>query len=398
MALAALICAYQESDEPGGPLRATLPLAGRSLVERQARLAAAAGAERIIILVERLPPELAAAIDRMRSEGVSALVARGAAEAAQAVEPGDRLLLVADGLITGHSHIRRMAAADGAALLTMPDGAADDRFERIDAHSRWAGLALIDGALLRRTVALLDEWDLQSTLLRRAIQSGARQFALRADPGDEAPTIAERSSDLDEAETRIVEAAGAGRRGGVANQLLAPVERAATGILMSSAVTPEWLNLTAAALTGLAALLFTQHWLWAGGALLLLATPLDGIADRLAALRLQPGRDRGWRADVLPALAGAALLALAWSLWRSLGWGCLALAAATIVLLVALRGELAGADVPGKAWLAERKGMTWLMLPFALAGWWVPGLAALAVYAAGSFFWAQRQVHRRQQD
>jgi hypothetical protein len=34
-----------------------------------------------------------------------------------------------------------------------------------------------------------------------------------------------------------------------------------------------------------------------------------------------------------------------------------------------------------------------LMLPFALAGAWVSGLGALAVYAAGSFFWVQRYVH-----
>ena len=36
MALAALIAAYHESAEPG-LLRATLPLAGRTVIERQAR-------------------------------------------------------------------------------------------------------------------------------------------------------------------------------------------------------------------------------------------------------------------------------------------------------------------------------------------------------------------------
>ena len=97
MTLAALICAYHESGEPGDGLRATLPLAGRTVVERQARLAAAAGADSVIILVERLPPALIAAIDRMRGEGVRAIVARGVAEAAESVQPEDRLLLVSDG-------------------------------------------------------------------------------------------------------------------------------------------------------------------------------------------------------------------------------------------------------------------------------------------------------------
>jgi hypothetical protein len=38
--------------------------------------------------------------------------------------------------------------------------------------------------------------------------------------------------------------------------------------------------------------------------------------------------------------------------------------------------------------------MSWLLLPFAVAGLWGTGLTMLLMYAAGSFFWAQRHVHR----
>ena len=41
----------------------------------------------------------------------------------------------------------------------------------------------------------------------------------------------------------------------------------------------------------------------------------------------------------------------------------------------------------------ERRGMAWLMLPFAAFGLWQFGLAALFAYAAASFFWAQSEVH-----
>jgi hypothetical protein len=75
-------------------------------------------------------------------------------------------------------------------------------------------------------------------------------------------------------------------------------------------------------------------------------------------------------------------------------WGCVALAATTIAFLVALRNEAEGHEVPAGHWLAERKGMAWLLLPFAAGGLWGTGLTALAAYAAGSFFWAQRHVHR----
>lgn len=398
MALAALICAYQESEEPGGALRATLSIAGRSVVERQARLAAAAGAERIVILVDRFPPELAAAVDRMRSEGVSALVARGAEEAADAVQPSDRLLVLADGMIAGQSHVSRIAAAAEPALLTVADQSADERYERIDAQSRWAGLALLDGELLRRTVDMLEDWDLQSTLLRRAVQSGVRQVAARSSPGEEAPVVAEVAADLHAAEARIVAGAGGARSDWASRYLLAPIERAATGLVMPTAVTPEWLNIAAATLTGLAALLFLKGWNAAGLLLLLLATPLDGVGDRLAALRLQPRRGLGWWNWLLPALSGAALLALGWSLGAARGWGCFVLAGAALAFVLALRGETAGTAITGAHLLAERKGMAWLMLPFAVAGLWVTGLAALAGYAAGSFFWAQRQVHGRKQD
>jgi hypothetical protein len=71
----------------------------------------------------------------------------------------------------------------------------------------------------------------------------------------------------------------------------------------------------------------------------------------------------------------------------------MALAGTIIAFSVALRIECGGRDIPGKVWLAERKGMAWLLLPFAVAGLWGTGLTMLAVYAGASFFWAQRQAH-----
>ena len=76
------------------------------------------------------------------------------------------------------------------------------------------------------------------------------------------------------------------------------------------------------------------------------------------------------------------------------GWGCLSLGAAILAFQAALNIEMGGRRGPGAVWLAERKGLAWLMLPFAATGWWATGLGALAAYAAGSFFWVQRQVHR----
>ena len=394
MTLAALIAAYHEAEEPGGGLRATLKLAGRTVLERQVRLAAAAGADPIVVAVERVPPELLAAIDRLRAEGVKLAVARNAGEAADSVHPGDRLLLVADGLVATESHIQRILAIEEHAILTVPDVRVDDRYERIDAYSRWAGLARIDGELLKRTAAMLRDWDLQSTLLRRAVQSGARQIAVRGEPADDELIVAERSDDLAELQARIFEGAGSRRRDWVSRYLLAPLERAATRTLMSTDVTTTALSLAGALLISLAALAFAWNWLWLGLILLLAATPLDGVCDRLASMRLQDGEGPSWWSYVLPALSGTALLALAYTLAETRGWGCVAIAIGTIAFAVAQHLEVEGREIPGRIWLAERKGMAWLMLPFAAAGLWGLGLGFLAFYAAASFFWAQRQVHR----
>lgn len=393
MGLAALIAAYHETESPDAGLRATLPLAGRTLVERQARLAASAGAAPIVILVERIPPELASALDRLRGEGVTVKLARSPTEAAEAFHPEDRLLLLADGVVADESHVARLLSAGGNALLTVPDHNVGDRFERIDAHSRWAGLALVSGQALKQTVAMLHEWDLQSTLLRRAVQGGARQFSIRPEGAEGYLAIAAAKEDLEPVEQRIVESAVGRRDGWVSRYLLAPAEHKATRILMPTRVMPDWLRLLAVAITGLGTYCFARDWLWGGALLLLLSTPLDDIADRLSTLRMQSA-EAGWANHLLPVFAAAALLALAWSLSWTYGWGAFVLALTTLAFVAATWLEADERPIAGRIFLAERKGMMWLMLPFAVTGSWLGGLLALVCYAAGSFFWAQRQVHR----
>jgi hypothetical protein len=391
--LAALIAAYHEADDAGGGLRATLPIAGRTLIERQVRLAAFAGAEPVVVVVERVTAALSAALDRLRGEGIALVLARSAEEAAEAVHSNDRLLVVGDGLVAPEAAIARLIALDGPAILVVPDLRVDDRYERIDAQSRWAGLALINGEMLKQTASMLRDWDLQSTLLRRAVQAGARQISVRGEAEDELPLVAENEEDLAELEAQIV--AGAHRRRGdwVSRYLLAPVERLATRALMPTTVTPVAIGLVATLLMGLAGLAFARHWLGLGLVFLLLATPLDGIGERLASLRLQGERGPSWWGTLLPALAAGVLLVLAYSLAATRGWGCVALAGTIIAFAVALRIEGEGRELPGRHWLAERKGMSWLMLPFAAVNLWGTGLTLLACYAGASFFWAQRHVH-----
>ena len=64
-------------------------------------------------------------------------------------------------------------------------------FERIDSAHRWAGLARVDANMLGATAAMLGDWDLQSTLLRRAVQAGARLDPIDSGEG-RGPFLAQR--------------------------------------------------------------------------------------------------------------------------------------------------------------------------------------------------------------
>jgi hypothetical protein len=362
-------------------------------VERQVRLAAAAGADPIVLAVERVPSDLLAAVDRLKAQGIDVIVARTAVDTADAIDPGDRMLLMADGLLASASHVDRLLGLDGLSLLTVPDVRVDDRFERIDAHSRWAGLALLDGALLHRTAEMLSDWDLQSTLLRRAVQSGARQVAVRGDELDEQITVAERVDDLEGAEERLAAAAAARRNDWVSAYLFAPIEGPAASALVAQPVTPGGIRLGAALLAILGLLAFAQHALGFGLVLLLVASLAEGIGERLASLRLQDEDEASWWGYVLPSLSGAAALTLGYTLAPTRGWGCIALAATAIAFVVARRIETARRIPAGRRWLAEHKGLAWLLLPFALFNAWGSGLTVLALYAGASFFWAQHHAH-----
>ena len=96
MAIGALIGAYQEDDSGG--LRALLPLAGRSLIEYQARCASAAGAAPIVVVVERVPQALQDAFERLRLDGIGVFPVSDVNEAVSRFEAGSMILLIGDAI------------------------------------------------------------------------------------------------------------------------------------------------------------------------------------------------------------------------------------------------------------------------------------------------------------
>ena len=401
MALGALIGAYQE-DESGG-LRALLPLAGQTLIEYQARCLAALGAAPLLVLVERVPVALNDAFERLRGEGIAVVAVSDGAEAASRFEAGTDVILLADGIAPDMNDVGRLGDRDGvngndaAIILTVPDDETHAGFERIDASHRWAGLARLPAALIGATAAMIGDWDLQSTLLRRAVQSGARLAP--AASGEGAGPFLANGDAMAGYERRLLVASRGARSDLISRFVLPLVEEVATERLMETRLRPEWLVRAALVLTLGAALAFTRGWLWQGLLALLLATPLDIVARRIALLRLRPLSPSAPARRLLWPAAGLALLGLGWFEARhGGGWGAMVAALAAAAFAEAMRIEQRSTEPPGKLYLFSRRTAIWAAIPFALGGWWNLYLGLLAVYAATSFFLAQHVHHRVARD
>ena len=390
MAIGALIGAYQEDDSGG--LRALLPLAGRTLIEYQVRCAAAAGAGPIVIVVERVPQALQDAFERLRLDGIGAFPVSDVAEAVSRFEAGSAILLIGDGVAPPVDLIVELSEDAEPAVATVPDDELHETYERIDAGTRWAGVAIVDAHLLGSTAAMLGDWDLQSTLLRRAIQEGARRVPVTA--GENEPLLADSGDQLADFQRQLVHASRGGRNDGASRFLLPWAEDFATEQLMETNVRPFWLIWAALALTLGAAVCFTRGWLGAGLVMLLISTPLDLVAARLASLRLKPLRAKMWSKLALWPASGLALLAIGlWQTRHGTGWGSLVASGAACAFAEAARIEKSDKPAGGDLWLLSRRNAIFLAIPFALGGVWTAYLIAVLAYAALSFFIIQRVRH-----
>jgi hypothetical protein len=389
MALGALIGAYQEDDSGG--LRALFPLAGRTLIEYQVRCASAAGAAPVVVVVEHVPQALQDALERLRIDGIGVFPVSDVNEAVSRFEVGSMILLIGDGVVPSSDLVARLAEDAEPIVATVPDDEEHQAFERIDAEARWAGIALVDAQLLGSTAAMLGDWDLQSTLLRRALQEGAVRVSVA---GDGEPLLVESAEQLGGFQQAMIAGSRVARTDWASRYVLPPVEEFATARLLEARIRPAWLIWSALLLTLGAAFAFFQGWPNLALVMLILSTPLDLVAARLATLRLRPLRSRMVSRLALWPAAGIAMLALGWSEMRhTAGWGALVCAIGAIAFAEASRIEKGTLAIPGDVWMFSRRNAIFAALPFALAGAWTGYLVTMATYAAVSFYYTQHARH-----
>jgi len=278
VALIALVGASETL--PDGGLRALVTVAGETLIERQAARLADVGVTHIAVAVAAVPADLLATCDRIRRRGVKVTPVRDAADLTALVQGDDRLMLVADGLRAGGTHYAAIARPGAPAILVTGDTPLTQGFERIDATRRWGGLAAISSEMVTELAAMPGEWDMMLTLLRLAVQAGARR--LYCEPAlfeqGEIAIVADRPTAalIEQSSLQQVEYGGMGLG---RSAIMMPVVRLFGPLLVKSAKTAKYLPYITAMLWAAVGLLAASG-LAAAGALVAIPGGLGLAAMR----------------------------------------------------------------------------------------------------------------------
>lgn len=380
--LAGLLFATEAAEDRPDTLGATLPFAGTTLIEYQARLLIQAGATQIILVVARLTPELAGAVARIGRRGVTIDAVRSASEAAAKLHPLAHVTMLADGLVTTEAALAPVAGEGRDALLVIPAADAPAGLERVGRDTVWAGIARLTPARFTEVAAMPRDYDMQSALLRAAEEAGAAHLALPDDVALAGHGVERRGTTLETRGLALLASAGRTRQGWFDRFVVRPVARLTLPVIMRrglGAIVPAGIA-AALAFAGLVMVALDQR---ASGLLLALAgTTAAGAGVLLAQIRDEGGLARAL--DVVTAAVPAlAALLLARSVDLMDGGGTAETIAVALVIAVAL-GERAAGPAGRTGWGGTPPGHLALLTVFAILGLPTFGLGVCALYAAAT--------------
>lgn len=375
--LTGLIFATEDAEDRPDALAATLPFGGATLIEYQARLLAAVGVGHILVAVSRVTPALLGATSRIASRGATVDVVRSAEEATAKVHPLAQVIVVADGLVTTDAVIEWLASETHEALLVTRDGDGSGGIERVDNSHSWAGLARVPAARLADVASLPADYDFQSTLLRQTVAARAVQLLLPPATGRTRHGVERNSAALLRRSKSVLAALGDRRTAWTDRFIFTPITGWTLPYLVAKGV-PAGAVTAAGAVAGIAAVALLATMMPAAG----IAVSLIGMAalstgSMLSWLR---GEDRLARTQerAIQGVAAAVVLLTGVDAMRASGDGAgLVLALATIAYAVLLERTPASR----RRWWATPAAHPLILLPAAIAGYPIVGLAVSALYA-----------------
>lgn len=331
------------------------PLLGTTLLERNVRLALHAGATRVIIVTghrhddihhwkQRLPLRLRHRVALVHNPKWACTENGYSLAQAAPHLTGDFLLLMADHVYSAELMQTLVACdPDGGAVLAVdrrlgragidPHDATKVRLENGRVKALGKGLQQADaydtGAFLCSATlipALASLRETSDTRLSALMQELADQRRLHAcDVGDAYWQDVDTSEDLAAARAGLLAGLGKGKAadGPVSRYLNRPCSRWLTRRMADTRLTPNLVSWLVLAVTAVAALLTANASGWPmyllAGALIQLASVLDGCDGELARLRMQGSAYGGWLDAILDRYGDAALIAA--MTWQALQAG-----------------------------------------------------------------------------
>ena len=380
--LAGLLFAIHDADDRPDRLAATLPFSGVTLIEYQARLLIAAGVSQIIIVVARMTPELLGAINRIGRRGVSVDTVRSAMEAGEKLHPLAPVLMLGDGLVTTDAIVKAMAVEDGDCLLVVPESDAGPGFERVGGQMAWAGVARLSSSRIAEVAGLPQDYDLQSSLLRFAVQSRATHVLLPTDAVRGGHGIERQARTLEERGRAVLMTIVSGRRGWFDRFVLAPIARLALPLLVDRGAAGTTVGAAGAAL-GVAGLMTIGFGLPSIGLILSLVGCIAlALGSVLSGLRDDAPMARG-RTLAIGGVAAASILVFAFFVSGYAGNNT-AFAIGTALVAIGALAERAILERERQMWWGSPAAYLLIVALFAILGFPVFGLGLTAVYATAT--------------
>jgi hypothetical protein len=391
--LAGLLFAIHDADDRPDRLAATLPFSGVTLIEYQARLLIAAGVSQIIVVVARLTPELLGAINRIGRRGVTVDPVRSATEAVGKLHPLAQVLMLGDGLVTTETIVKAMAAEEGDCLLVVPESDAGPGFERVGGQMAWAGVARLSSSRIAEVAELPQDYDLQSSLLRFAVQSRATQVLLPTDAVRGGHGIERQARTLEERGRAVLMTIVSGRRGWFDRFVLAPIARLALPLLVDRGAAGTTVGAAGFAL-GVAGLVTIGFGLPSIGLVpalvgciaLALGSVLSGLRDEAAVAR--------WQTLAIGGVAAASVLVFAFFVSGYAG-NETALTIGIALVAIGALAERAIVERERELWWGSPAAYLLIVTLFAVIGFPLTGLGLTAVYATATLAAAIERLRRR---
>ncbi|MFC4292186.1 hypothetical protein ACFOWX_07135 [Sphingorhabdus arenilitoris] len=166
----ALLSAAAASGDDGKGAACLIPVSGEPLIALQIKQLVKAGIRKFLIEVDVVSGAIVAVADQMKQRGIDIEFIRSPADLGGKLGMGELLFVMADGVIADDAVLAEMVQQPSAYIVTLDGRKENERFERIDLNSFWGGLALLDHRSISAIAALPDEWSIDSSLLRQALQ------------------------------------------------------------------------------------------------------------------------------------------------------------------------------------------------------------------------------------